>query len=168
MGKRPLTRRRPPRPAAARSPAAADECSAEVTAETRAPASAEQAPRVRPKLQRRASDAPFIAMALSEYLRIAQHVAAGSCWVGHRRPRPLLRRRITWMTRRSTRRSPVGPPCDGVAGQASATGSPVHPGVGTAERVLRRAGGGAAAVSRRASLSRVVCRSGVRRVHVTS
>ena len=58
------------------SPAASGEHSAEVAPETSAPASAKQAPRVRPPLQRRASDAPFVAMALSEYLRIARTLAA--------------------------------------------------------------------------------------------
>ncbi len=40
-----------------------------------APTSAKQASRVRPPLQRRASDAPFVAMALSEYLRLARTLA---------------------------------------------------------------------------------------------
>jgi hypothetical protein len=58
------------------SPAASGEHSAEVATETSAPVSAQQAPLVRPPLQRRASDAPFIAMALSEYLRLARTLAA--------------------------------------------------------------------------------------------
>ena len=58
------------------SPAASGEHSAEVATETCARAAAQHAPRVRPPLQRRASDAPFIAMALSEYLRLARTLAA--------------------------------------------------------------------------------------------
>lgn len=50
---------------------------AQDTAETDSTAPAERAPRLRPQLaRRRASDSPFIAVALSEYLRIARTLAA--------------------------------------------------------------------------------------------
>ncbi len=137
--------------------------------ESSAPASAKQAPRVRPPLQRRVSDAPFVAMALSEYLRIARTLAA----------------RIVL-----SRSPPFAPPpevqdhLDDAALHETLSrwglNAPIWltklqqldrqctRALGTAERVLRRAGGGAAAVSRCRSLSRVVRRAGVRRVHVTS